>query len=83
MSEEQIRNNLDSRSFFSPDWSEQTMVDAANFAYQEARSYGISGSTYTTTYQGETITVSINADGGFNTAYGDYRYTYEQFIDFI
>ena len=80
MSEEQIRNQLSSgRTFFSSDWSEQTMVDAAEFAYQEAIRNGVVGSTYTTTYQGETITVSVDAHGGFETAYGDYMYTYEQF----
>ncbi len=48
------------------------MVDAANFAYQEARSNGVAGSTYTTTYQGETITVSVDADGGFNCSINVY-----------
>ena len=32
---------------------------------------------------GQTVTVSVGADGGFNTAYGDYTFTYEQFMGLI
>ncbi|WP_027708445.1 RHS repeat-associated core domain-containing protein [Zooshikella ganghwensis] len=65
--------------FFPKEWSNEQVTDAATQVYNEALRKGIKNDTYTTTVNGEKISVFVNEEGGFSTAYGHKKYTLDDF----
>ena len=73
---------LESKTFFNPEWSEQTIIDAAGYAYNEAVSAGVKNGTYECMYLGENV-IAYLIDGKLSTAYGTYVFSYEDLLKMI
>ena len=43
---------------------------------------GISSGQYTFSYGGENVTIALE-NGGIKTAFGDYKYTYQQLLELL
>ena len=71
---------LEYKSFFNKNWGSNQIEQAVNAGYNEAVKKGITSGTYTTTYNGETITIALE-NGKVQTAYGSYRYTYDELLN--
>ena len=79
ISEETLINKLN-KSFFNPNWSFSLVSDAVNYAYNEAlRNNHLTG-IYTVNYLNESITIYMD-NGIFDTGYGAYRYTLDEFLE--
>lgn len=80
--EDTVRAELINKSFFNAEWNEQQIIDAVNYGYNEALQKGITTGKYKFAYAGELITVCLE-NGGLQTAYGSYKFTYEQLIEIL
>ena len=69
---------LENKSFFNKDWSKKQIEDAVNAGYKEALEKG----QYTFSYGGENVTIALE-NGGIKTAFGDYKYTYQQLLELL
>lgn len=74
-----VLKELEYTSFFNKDWSAAKIEEAVNVGYKEALEKGISSGNYVFTYDGESITVILK-DGSIETAFGNYRYTYQELL---
>ncbi len=82
MSESAIQKYLQGTTFFNRVWSEEQIIQALNYGYQEALANGISTGEYSFKYLGDNITVYLE-NGTFHSGYGDYRYTYEEIMQLL
>lgn len=73
--------DLENKSFFNKDWSKAQIEDTVNAGYKEALERGVSSGQYTFSYGGENVTIALE-NGGIKTAFGDYKYTYQQLLEF-
>ena len=83
LSESQLAEKLDGNSFFNPNWTKDQINKYTEIAYNDLLSQGKKGDTFLYKINGEEISVYIQPDGGFGTAYGKYQYTLEQFKNFM
>ena len=81
-SEADVLKELENKTFFNKDWSKEQIEDAINTGYREALERGISSGQYTFSYGGENVTIALE-NGGVKTAFGDYKYTYQQLMELI
>lgn len=83
LSESQIKEKL-TKTFFNPEWTENEVYDAVNQAYIAATKNSIPYGDYLFeyTYKNETITLAFDSNG-LKTAYGNYRFSYEEFVKLI
>lgn len=83
LSKSQIIEKL-KKSFFNPTWSENEVYEAVNQAYLAATKSGVPNEDYLFEYiyKNETITLAFDSDG-LKTAYGNYHFTYDEFIELI
>lgn len=83
LSKSQIMEKL-KKSFFNPTWSEDEVYEAVNQAYLAATKSGVPNEDYLFEYlyKNETITLAFDSNG-LKTAYGNYQFTYDEFIELI
>ena len=81
-SETDVLKELENKTFFNKDWSKEQIEDAVNTGYKEALEKGVSSGQYTFSYGGENVTIALE-NGGVKTAFGDYKYTYQQLMELI
>ena len=74
MSNQQLTDALQSRSFFDPQWSQAQVNNAVQRGFNTLRSQNLTGE-HILTINGERITFFIHTNGNFGTAYGSYRLT--------
>ena len=79
---EMALQKLEGKTFFNKNWSSAQIEEAINQGYSEACRKGITNDTYDFKYMGETITIAIR-DGNIRTAYGDYKYSYEELLSIV
>lgn len=79
-SEASALKELQNKSFFNKNWSSNQIENAVNYGYNEAVAKGISTGNYTFKYAGDTVTISFR-DGALQSAWGSYKYTYEQLLN--
>ncbi|MFS7261501.1 hypothetical protein AB6887_02120 [Carnobacterium divergens] len=79
----QLTEKLDATSFFNDKWTTDDINKYTEIAYNDLLSQGKKGNTFPYQINGETLSIYINADGGFGTAYGTYQYTLEQFKNLV
>lgn len=78
LTDKQLANKLNNISFFSKDWSQDEIIRYTQEAYNILRSQGKTG-LQSIEINGEIINVFIKDDGTFDTAYGIYKYTVDDF----
>ena len=78
LTDEQFANKLANTTFFSKNWSQDEIVMYTQEAYNILRSQGKTG-LHSVEMNGEIINVFIKEDGTFDTAYGVYQYTVNDF----
>ncbi|MBP2100453.1 pre-toxin TG domain-containing protein [Enterococcus rivorum] len=83
LTESQLAEKLEGNSFFNPNWTVEDINKYTEIAYNDLLSKGKKGDTFLYKINGEEISIYINPDGGFGTAYGKYQYTLEQFKNFM
>ncbi|NSQ65208.1 hypothetical protein HRE96_14210, partial [Enterococcus faecalis] len=83
LSESQLAEKLDGNSFFNPNWTKDQINKYTEIAYNDLLSQGKKGNTFLYKINGEEISIYIQPDGGFGTAYGKYQYTLDQFKNFM
>ena len=72
---------LKNNTFFNPNWGETEVKEAAKLIYKSALNDGFSQKYYEITYLGEKVTGYFE-NGIFKSLYGNYKFTYEQLVDF-
>ena len=72
---------LKNNTFFNPNWGETEVKEAAKLLYKSALNDGFSQKYYEITYLGEKVTGYFE-NGIFKSLYGNYKFTYEQLVDF-
>lgn len=77
-SSQEVENILSKTSFFNKDLTKQEVGSIVEKATGEALTKGVTNGTYTTTVEGQRVTVALE-HGQFQTAYGDYHYTLSDF----
>ena len=78
LTDEQLANKLANTTFFNKNWSQDDVVKYTQEAYNTLRSQGKTG-IHSVEINGEIINVFIKDDGTFDTAYGVYQYTVDDF----
>ena len=78
VTDEQLSNKINNTSFFNRDWSQDEIIKYTQEAYNTLRSQGKTG-LQSIEINGEIINVFIKEDGTFDTAYGVYKYTVDDF----
>lgn len=78
LTDEQLANKLANTTFFNKNWSQDEVVKYTQEAYNTLRSQGKTG-LQSIEINGEIINVFIKDDGAFDTAYGVYKYTVDDF----
>ena len=78
LTDEQLANKLANTTFFNKNWSQDEVVKYTQEAYNTLRSQGKTG-LHSVEINGEIINVFIKDDGAFDTAYGVYQYTIDDF----
>ena len=78
LTDEQLANKLDGKSFFNKNWSNEDVIKYTQEAYNKLRSLGKTG-LQSVEVNNEVINVFIKEDGTFDTAYGIYKYGIEDF----
>lgn len=78
LTNEQLAKKLENTSFFNKEWSMEEVVKHSQEAYNALRRQGKTGPC-SIKINGETINVYIKSDGTFDTSYGTYKYTVEDF----
>ena len=78
LTDEQLSNKINNTSFFNRDWSQDEIIKYTQEAYNTLRSQGKTG-LQSIEINGEIINVFIKEDGTFDTAYGVYKYTVDDF----
>ena len=78
LSDEQLANKLANTTFFNKNWSQDEVVKYTQEAYNTLRNQGKTG-LHSVEINGEIIKVFIKEDGSFDTAYGVYQYTVDDF----
>ncbi|MCQ4637796.1 DUF6531 domain-containing protein [Anaerovorax odorimutans] len=79
MVEDELNGGNHGKSFFPPKWSNETIEKAVNYGYKKAIKKGKVNGDYNFKYKGEIITIHFRK-GEIQTAYGHYRYTYEDLL---
>ena len=72
---------LKNNTFFNPNWGETEVKEAVKLIYKSALNDGFSQKYYEITYLGEKVTGYFE-NGIFKSLYGNYKFTYEQLVDF-
>ena len=67
---------------FRSDWSTAQIEEAVKAGYKEALEKGFTSGQYTFSYAGENVTIALE-NGVIKTAFGDFRYTYEQLLNLL
>ena len=70
------------KSFFTPRWSQDEVIKNVQIAYDSVRARNLTGNQVVIV-DGERITIGMKADGTFDTAFGDYRYTVDEFYSMM
>ena len=78
LTDEQLASKLADVTFFTKEWSHEEVVKYTQEAYNILRSQGKIG-LHSVEVNGEIIKVFIKDDGAFDTAYGVYKYTVDDF----
>ena len=78
LTDEQLANKLANTTFFNKNWSQDEVVKYTQKAYNTLRSQDKTG-IHSVEINGEIINVFIKDDGTFDTAYGVYQYTVDDF----
>ena len=78
LTDEQLANKLANTTFFNKNWSQDDVVKYTQEAYNTLRSQAKTG-IHSVEINGEIINVFIKDDGTFDTAYGVYQYTVDDF----
>lgn len=79
LTESQLAEKLEGNSFFNSNWTSDDINKYTEIAYNDLLSQGKKGDTFLYKINGEEISIYIQPDGGFGTAYGKYQYTLDQF----
>lgn len=77
-SREAVAADIEKRSYFNKNWSAEKAEAAAKIAFDEATQKGIRGE-YSTKVFSEEITVYIDKDGNFRSAWGNYKHLLSDF----
>ena len=78
LTDEQLATKLADVTFFTKKWSHDDVVKYTQEAYNILRSQGKIG-LHSVEVNGEIVKVFIKDDGAFDTAYGVYKYTVDDF----
>ena len=78
LTDEQLADKLANTPFFNKNWSHDEVVKYTQEAYNTLRSQAKTG-IHSVEINGEIINVFIKDDGTFDTAYGVYQYTVDDF----
>ncbi|MBR1693098.1 MAG: EndoU domain-containing protein [Lachnospiraceae bacterium] len=78
LTDEQLANKLSGTSFFNKNWTDEEVIKYTQEAYNILRSQNKTG-LQSIEINNEIIYVFIKEDGGFDTAYGIYKYVVEDF----
>lgn len=78
LTDEQLASKLANTTFFNKIWSQEEVVQYTQEAYNTLRNQGKIG-LHSMEVNGDIINVFIKDDGTFDTAYGVYQYTVDDF----
>ena len=78
LTDKQLTDRLNKTSFFNKNWSQSEVIQYSQEAYNILRNEGKTG-LQSIEMNGEIINVFIKDDGAFDTAYGGYTYTIDDF----
>ena len=70
-------NIEESNTYFNKDWTNDKVVEAVNYAYNQAVKNNVYDGQYTVVFEGEKVTIAMNK-GIFKSAWGYYSYTLEE-----
>ena len=76
---QQASEKFAGRSFFNANWTEEQIMGAVEYGYQQAIQAGVSDGAYVFSYGGEQITLYFE-QGLLQTAYGSYYYSIAQLL---
>ena len=79
MTDAQLKGTLKNRSFFNPNWSEETIDKFVAEAYRKLSLDGKRGGNFRYNIDGEDIVVVIKSNGELDTAYGLHKFSIEYF----
>ncbi|MDH2274569.1 hypothetical protein, partial [Moraxella porci] len=71
--------DIENRTFFNKNWSDEKIMKATECAKQDAIKNGVTSGNHTITYHGEKITINISKDGKVSTAFGHRKYGINDF----
>lgn len=80
--EADVKAELENTTFFNKDWSKTQIEEAVNEGLKQATDKGVTTGSYSFSYNSENVTIYWE-NGGVKTAYGDYTYTFEQFLELV
>ena len=78
LTDEQLAQKLKNTTFFSKSWTFEEVIEYTQTAYNILRNHGVTGKT-AIGINGEIIYIIINDDGTFESAFGIYEYTVQDF----
>lgn len=73
-----MANKLSNTALFNKNWSQEEVIKYTQEAYNILRNQGKNG-LQSVEINGEIIHIFIKEDGAFDTAYGTYKYSVEDF----
>ncbi|MCL1624346.1 hypothetical protein M2R47_08880 [Moraxella sp. Tifton1] len=71
--------DIENRTFFNKNWSNEKILKATEYAKQDAIKNGVTSGSHTVVYHGEKITINISNDGKLSTAFGHRKYGVNDF----
>ena len=75
-----LRELNEEKSFFNKNWDKSLIEEAVSYGHRQAYKENAQKGRYTFTYKGEKITLFYNEQGSLRSAYGDYKYSYQELL---
>ena len=73
-----LRQINGTKTFFNKNWDKSLIEEAVLYGHRQAYKEKAQKDRYTFSYKGEKITLYYNKKGDLESAYGDYKYSYQE-----
>ena len=75
-----LRELNDKKTFFNKNWDKSLVEEAVIYGHRQAYKENAQKGLYTFSYKGEKITLYYDGKGQLQSAYGDYKYSYQELL---
>ena len=75
-----LRELNEKKTFFNKNWDKSLVEEAVIYGHRQASKENAQKGLYTFSYKGEKITLYYDGKGQLQSAYGDYKYSYQELL---